>query len=163
MNATIKTGGKQYNVKVGQFFDIEKIDAKVGDVVTFDPIFISDGDKIEADPKKAAKVKVKAEVLEQHKDKKKIVFKFKRRKNYKVKNGHRQQLTKIKIVAIGDEKLKSKKESTKKTSTKKITKKVNKATTNSTKKIDNTKKAAEKNIKENTKTKESKDNKKEEK
>lgn len=109
MKATIKTGGKQYNVCVGDVFDIEKVDAKAGDKINLDPICIIDGDKIEADPAKAAKTAVKAEVLEQHKGDKVIVFKFKRRKNYKVKNGHRQQLTKIRIVEIGSEKFTGKK------------------------------------------------------
>ena len=77
MKATIKTGGKQYNVSVGDVFDIEKVDAKAGDKINLDPICIIDGDKIEADPAKAAKTAVMAEVLEQHKGDKVIVFKFK--------------------------------------------------------------------------------------
>lgn len=104
MKATIKTGGKQYNVCVGDVLAVEKIDAKVGDKINLSAICIIDGDKIEADPAKASKTAVKAEVLEQFKDKKVIVFKFKRRKNYKVKNGHRQNLTKLRIIEIGSEK-----------------------------------------------------------
>ena len=110
MKATIKTGGKQYNVGLGDVFDIEKIDAKAGDKVALTAICIVDGDKIEADPSKAAKTAVKAEVLEQHKGDKQIVFKFKRRKNYKVKRGHRQNLTKIRIVEIGTAKYDPKKD-----------------------------------------------------
>lgn len=110
MKATIKTGGKQYNVCVGDVLDVEKIDAKAGDKVNLNAICIIDGDKIEADPTKASKTAVKAEVLEQFKGEKKIVFKFKRRKNYKVKNGHRQNLTKLRIVEIGAEKYVPKKD-----------------------------------------------------
>lgn len=101
MKAIIKTGGKQYTVSVGDKLDIEKIEGKEGASVKFEPIAIIDGDKIEADAAKAGKTVVTAKILEQHKGEKKIVFKFKRRKNYKVKNGHRQQLTKIEIKKIG--------------------------------------------------------------
>ena len=109
MKATIKTGGKQYNVGLGDVLDIEKIEAKAGDKISLTAICIIDGDKVEADPAKAAKTAVKAEVLEQHKGDKQIVFKFKRRKNYKVKRGHRQQLTKVRIVEIGTAKYDPKK------------------------------------------------------
>ena len=109
MKATIKTGGKQYNVGLGDVISIEKIDAKAGDKVALTAICIIDGDKVEADPAKAAKTVVKAEVLEQFKGEKQIVFKFKRRKNYKVKRGHRQQLTKVRIVEIGSAKFDPKK------------------------------------------------------
>ena len=88
---------------------IQKIDAKAGDKVSLTAICIVDGDKVEADPAKAAKTAVKAEVLEQHKGDKQVVFKFKRRKNYKVKKGHRQNLTKIRIVEIGTAKYDPKK------------------------------------------------------
>lgn len=97
MKAVIKTGGKQYTVSVGDKLDVEKIDAKVGASVKFDAIAIIDGDKIDTKPNKT----VSAKVLEQHKGDKKIVFKFKRRKNYKVKNAHRQQLTRVEIKKIG--------------------------------------------------------------
>ena len=110
MKATIKTGGKQYNVGLGDIINIEKIDAKAGDKLSLTTICVIDGDKVEADPAKAAKTTVKAEVIEQFKDEKKVVFKFKRRKNYKVKNGHRQNLTKVRIVEIGTAKYDPKKD-----------------------------------------------------
>lgn len=110
MKATIKTGGKQYNVGLGDIINIEKIDAKAGDKLSLTTICVIDGDKVEADPAKAAKTAVKAEVIEQFKDEKKVVFKFKRRKNYKVKNGHRQNLTKVRIVEIGTAKYDPKKD-----------------------------------------------------
>ena len=104
MKATIKTGGKQYNVAVGDFVDVEKLEGKEGATVNLEAVCIIDGDEIEADPAKASKTAVKAKIVKQFKGEKKLVFKFKRRKNYKVKNGHRQQLTKLQITEIGTEK-----------------------------------------------------------
>lgn len=109
MKATIKTGGKQYNVALGDVISVEKLEGKAGDKLSLKPICVIDGDKVEADPAKASKTLVKAEVLEQYKGEKQVVFKFKRRKNYKVKKGHRQQLTKLRIVEIGTSKYDPKK------------------------------------------------------
>ncbi|MDO5117072.1 MAG: 50S ribosomal protein L21 [Eggerthellaceae bacterium] len=107
MYAIVKTGGKQYKVAEGDKLNIEKLDAQVGDTVALEAICIVDGDKVEADPAKAAKVEVIAEVLEQFKGEKAIVFKFKKRKNYKRKNGHRQLLTRVEIKSIGAAKKKA--------------------------------------------------------
>ena len=104
MYAVVKTGGKQYRVAPGDVIAIEKLPAEVGDEVELPVIFVADGDKIEADPEKAASTKVVARVLDQFKDKKKLVFKFKKRKGYKKLRGHRQQLTRVRVVQIGDEK-----------------------------------------------------------
>ncbi len=101
MYAVVKTGGKQYTVKAGDVVTVEKLQAEVGETVELPVIFFADGDTIEADPEKAASTKVKAEVLDQFKDKKKIVFKFKKRKGYKKKQGHRQQLTRLRITQVG--------------------------------------------------------------
>ena len=103
MYAIVKTGGKQYKVAEGDKLNIEKLDAQVGDKVELEAICIVDGDKVEADPAKAAKFVVTAEVLEQFKGEKQIVFKFKKRKGYKKLNGHRQQLTKVRVVSVGAE------------------------------------------------------------
>ena len=104
MYAVVKTGGKQYTVKPGDVVAIEKLPVEIGDEVELPVIFVADGDKIEADPEKAASTKVTAKVLDQFKDKKKIVFKFKKRKGYKKLRGHRQQLTRVRIIQVGDEK-----------------------------------------------------------
>jgi large subunit ribosomal protein L21 len=104
MYAVVKTGGKQYTVKPGDVIAIEKIPAEVGEEVELPVIFVADGDKIEADPEKAASTKVVAMVLAQFKDKKQLVFKFKKRKGYKKLRGHRQQLTRVRIMSVGDEK-----------------------------------------------------------
>ena len=104
MYAVVKTGGKQYTVKPGDVIAIEKLPAEIGDEVELPVIFVADGDTIEADPAKAASTKVTAKVLDQFKDKKQLVFKFKKRKGYKKLRGHRQQLTRVRITAVGSEK-----------------------------------------------------------
>ncbi len=104
MYAIVKTGGKQYKVALGDKLNVEKLPAEVGDKVELTTICVVDGKNVIADPAKAADTKVEAVVVEQFKDKKVIVFKFKKRKNYKRKRGHRQNLTRIQIVGIGSEK-----------------------------------------------------------
>ena len=104
MYAIVKTGGKQYKVEPGTVVVVEKLNAEIGDEVELPVIFIADGDTIEADPEKAAATKVTAEVLDQYKGKKQLVFKFKKRKGYKKLKGHRQQLTKVRVISVGDAK-----------------------------------------------------------
>lgn len=100
MYAIVKTGGKQYKVAPGDKLNVEKLDAEVGSKVELTAICIVDGDKVEADPAKAAATKVTATVIEQFRGEKQLVFKFKKRKNYKKLRGHRQQLTRIQITSI---------------------------------------------------------------
>ncbi len=100
MYAIVKTGGKQYKVAPGDKINIEKLNAEVGEQVELTAICVVDGDKVEADPAKAAATKVNATVVEQFKGEKQIVFKFKKRKNYKRTRGHRQNLTRVEINAI---------------------------------------------------------------
>lgn len=101
MYAIVKTGGKQYKVAPGDKINIEKLDAQPGDKVELQAICVVDGDKVEADPAKAANTKVTATVLEQFRGKKQLVFKFKKRKNYKKMQGHRQNLTRVQIDSVG--------------------------------------------------------------
>ena len=103
MYAIVKTGGKQYKVAPGTVLAVEKLDAEAGDKVELQAICVVDGDKVEADPAKAAATKVEAVILEQFKGDKQLVFKFKKRKNYKKLNGHRQRLTRIRVVSVGGE------------------------------------------------------------
>ena len=103
MYAIVKTGGKQYKVAPGDILEVEKLEVEPGKKVELEAICIVDGDKVEADPAKAAKTKVEAVVLEQFKGEKQLVFKFKKRKNYKKMRGHRQNLTRIQICAVGSE------------------------------------------------------------
>ena len=80
------------------------LDAAVGDKVELEAICVVDGAKVEADPAKAAATKVTAIILEQFKGEKQLVFKFKKRKNYKKLRGHRQQLTRVQIESVGSAK-----------------------------------------------------------
>ena len=76
----------------------------MGAKVDLEAICVVDGAKVEADPAKAAATKVTAIVLEQFKGEKQLVFKFKKRKNYKKLRGHRQRLTRIEIESVGSAK-----------------------------------------------------------
>ncbi len=101
MFAVIKTGGKQYRVQKGEILDIEKLDVKEGKKVSFEQVLLIDADgKIQVGTPYLKDTLVKAEVLDNFKDKKVIVFKKKRRKQYKRKTGHRQELTRVRIEEI---------------------------------------------------------------
>ncbi len=101
MYAVVKTGGKQYRVSPGDVLEIEKIPASQGDVVTFDDVLLAKDEKsLNLGRPTVAECVVKAEVLEQTKAKKIIVFKMKRRKKYRRKQGHRQQVTRVRIIDV---------------------------------------------------------------
>ena len=100
MYAVIKTGGKQYKVAQGDRLRIEKLPASVGDTVTFDEVLLVGGDALQIGAPLVAGVKVEAKVIAQDREKKIIVFKFRRRKNYRRKNGHRQPFTALEITGI---------------------------------------------------------------
>ncbi|HEY8423359.1 MAG TPA: 50S ribosomal protein L21 [Clostridia bacterium] len=99
MYAVVDNGGRQYKVKVGDVLEIEKIKAEQGSVVEFKPVLVVDEDKV-LTGEEAAQKTVKAEVLGVVKGEKIIVYKYKPKKNYRRKQGHRQKYTKIKIVGI---------------------------------------------------------------
>lgn len=102
MLAVIKTGGKQYIVTPGQKIKIEKLDKKAGDEVVFDDVFLVEkSNKLDIGLPKVTDIKVTGKVLEQGKHKKIIVFKFKTKKRYKKKQGHRQPYTEVEITKIG--------------------------------------------------------------
>ena len=99
MYAIIATGGKQYKVSEGDVIKIEKMDVEAGDSVTFNRVIaVSDGTLKVGE--EAAKATVTAEVLEQGRGKKVIVYKYKSKTGYHKKNGHRQPYTKVKIEKI---------------------------------------------------------------
>ncbi len=101
MYAVIKTGGKQYRVQKDDIIEVELLDVKKGDAVTLENVLMVGNEgsaKIGAPTVSGASVK--ATVLDQKKDDKVIVFKKKRRQNYRRKNGHRQNLTVLKITDI---------------------------------------------------------------
>lgn len=100
MFAIVSIAGQQFKVTEGQELYVHRLDAEEGSEVTFDQVFLtSDGDAVEIGTP-ILNLGVKATVLEHLKDDKVIVFKKKRRKGYKRKNGHRQALTKLKIESI---------------------------------------------------------------
>ncbi len=95
MFAVIEEGAKQYLVHIGDIIKVEKIDAEVGSAINFSKVVLTSSGLVSS-----ADVKVTAEVLEHKKNKKVIVFKKKRRHNYRRKNGHRQNITVVKVTAI---------------------------------------------------------------
>ena len=101
MFAIVRTGGKQYRVAAGDKIVVEKLAGEAGDKVTLDDVLLA-GEG--GDLKDAAKLTVAAEIIAQAKGEKVIVFKKRRRHNYRRKNGHRQQYTLLRIAAIGDQK-----------------------------------------------------------
>jgi len=100
MYAVIKTGGKQYRVAEGQNLRIEKVTGEPGDKVVFDQILMLGGDEPKVGRPIVDGAKVEATILAQDRAKKIIVFKFRRRKNYRRKQGHRQPYTELQINNI---------------------------------------------------------------
>ena len=98
--AVIETGGKQYKVSEGDVLTIERLDAEVGGSVTFDKVLALSGEAGLSVGDAAGSVAVQAEVLEHLRGPKLIAFKKKRRKGYKRRVGHRQDLTKVKITGL---------------------------------------------------------------
>ena len=100
MYAVIKTGGKQYKVQAGQVLRVEKLLGSPGDKVTFGQVLMLGGEKTTLGQPTVAGAAVEATIIAQDRAKKIIVFKFRRRKNYRRKAGHRQCFTELKIQAI---------------------------------------------------------------
>ncbi len=100
MYAVIKTGGKQYRVAAGDVIKVEKLDGEVGSNVDFDQVLmVGNGEDAKIGTPVVDGAKVSAEVLEQGKGDKVLIFKKKRRKNYRRTRGHRQHQT---VLRIGD-------------------------------------------------------------
>ena len=101
MLAIIETGGKQYKVKEGSILNIEKLDTEIASAFSFDKILLVENEgAIHIGQPYVSGATVEATGLNQIKDKKIIVFKFKRKTGYKKKQGHRQRLTTVKINKI---------------------------------------------------------------
>ena len=101
MLAVIKTGGKQYLVSPGQKIKIEKLEAKEGKEITFNEVLLLEkGKSIEIGNPFIKGVKVIGKILKQGKNEKVIIFKYKAKKRYKVKKGHRQPFTEVEILKI---------------------------------------------------------------
>ncbi|HQP36205.1 MAG TPA: 50S ribosomal protein L21 [Polyangiaceae bacterium] len=100
MYAVIKTGGKQYRVTEGQSLRVEKLLGQPGEKVTFDQVLLIGGDKLQIGHPTVSGAKVEAEIVDHVRGPKIVIFKFRRRKNYRRKQGHRQPYTQLKITGI---------------------------------------------------------------
>ena len=103
MNAIVEISGKQYNVGKNTKLFVDKLQEKEGSKITFDNVLMVDnGSNTKIGNPVVAGASVEAKIIKHFKDKKVIVFKKKRRKGYKVKNGHRQQMTEIIIEKVNE-------------------------------------------------------------
>ena len=101
MYAVVASGGKQYKVKEGEVLRVEKLTGEVGSEIAFDQVLMtSDGENVKIGQPVVEGAQVKGHIVEQGKSRKIIVFKYKRRKRYRRKQGHRQPYTAIKIDSI---------------------------------------------------------------
>ena len=101
MYAVVATGGKQYKVEEGDTLRIEKLPGDVGSDVAFDKVLIfSDGEDVKIGQPEVEGVRVHGQIVAQGKSKKIVVFKYKRRKRYRRKQGHRQPFTAVRIDRI---------------------------------------------------------------
>ena len=101
MYAVIVSGGKQYRVSQGDVIYVEKLDQEVDSKVNFDVLMLGSEDSVEIGTPTLAGAKVEGKVVAQVKGEKIIIFKYKSKKNYHRKAGHRQQYTKVEITSIG--------------------------------------------------------------
>lgn len=103
MYAVIQTGGKQYRVEPGKTVVVEKLAGEAGAQIVFDQVLLvssGDGGSVTVGKPTVAGAKVTGEIVEQTRGDKLVVFKFRRRKNYVRRNGHRQDLTVVKVAEI---------------------------------------------------------------
>lgn len=98
--AVIKTGGKQFRVTSGDIINVEKLAGDAGDKVTLDQVLMVGGDEVRVGAPLVEGATVEAEIVEQTRAPKIIVFKKRRRQNYRRKKGHRQDMTVLKINSI---------------------------------------------------------------
>ncbi|HOS42850.1 MAG TPA: 50S ribosomal protein L21 [Armatimonadota bacterium] len=101
MYAVVETGGKQYRVTPGDKFRVEKLDAELGATVELDRVLlVADGEQVTVGAPLVANAKVVCTVLEQDRAKKIIAFRYKPKKNVRVKRGHRQYFTNLRVERI---------------------------------------------------------------
>ena len=101
MYAVIQTGGRQYRVTPGELVKVEKLPGNKGDQVTFEKVLLtSDGENVNVGSPFLSDIKVQGRIAKQGRDRKILVFKYKRRKDYRKKIGHRQSFTLVKVDEI---------------------------------------------------------------
>ncbi|MBI2897379.1 MAG: 50S ribosomal protein L21 [Deltaproteobacteria bacterium] len=100
MYAVIRTGGKQYRVAQGDAIRVEKLEGDVGSTISFEPLLVGEGETVKIGQPLVTGAKVEAEIVAHGRGKKVIVFKLRRRKNYRRKIGHRQDYTQIRVKSI---------------------------------------------------------------
>jgi large subunit ribosomal protein L21 len=102
MFAVVKTGGKQYRVAKGDTIKVEKLLGEVGDKIALsDVLMVADGEAVKVGRPLVEGARVEAEIVDQGRHPKIVIFKMRRRKNYRRKAGHRQPFTALRIVEIG--------------------------------------------------------------
>jgi large subunit ribosomal protein L21 len=101
MYAVIESGGKQYRVSEGETLRVEKLEGPAGTKISFGPLLVADdGGSVSVGRPTVGGMTVEGEIVEHGKGKKIVIFKYKRRKSYRRKAGHRQPFTAVKIIAI---------------------------------------------------------------
>ncbi len=101
MYAIVETGGKQYRVQVGQTVQVERLDVEAGDTVELDRVLLVAGDEgVQVGTPVLESARVVATVVDHVRGPKLIVFKYRAKERYRVKKGHRQELTRLRIEAI---------------------------------------------------------------
>ena len=98
--AIVKAGGRQEKVSVGDVVVVDRLSAAAGSSVQLPALLLVDGDKVTSDAQALAKITVTAEVVRDEKGPKIIIQKFKNKTGYKKRQGHRQQLTRLKVTSI---------------------------------------------------------------
>lgn len=100
MYAIVKTGGKQYKVAEGDLVKVEKIEGEPGSSVALTPVLLVDGATVTSQKEELEKISVNAEIVEQTKGPKVEILKYRNKTGYKVRQGHRQKLSVLKITGI---------------------------------------------------------------
>ena len=98
--AVVRTGGRQEKVEVGTIVTMDRIKADTDGTIELAPVLLVDGDSVTSDAKSLANVTVTAEVLENLRGPKIVIQKFKNKTGYKKRQGHRQELTRVKVTGI---------------------------------------------------------------
>ena len=98
--AVVRAGGRQEKVEVGSIVVLDRLAAQIGDKVQLPAVLLVDGDAVTTDADKLAKVSVTAEVLGEERGPKIVIQKFKNKTGYKKRQGHRQDLTRVKVTGI---------------------------------------------------------------